>query len=289
MNIKAIAIAKASRGLLELRKYSPEILTGLGIVGGVTSTVLAVKATLEVDDILTEHQQRVAHAKVSAPGGMDNVEVKRAVAKVYARTGVQLSKHYGPAFSLGVASIGCVLAAHGVMRQRNAAILASSKAIESAFTAYRERVREELGEEQERDIFFNLQEEEVTVDGEKKIVKVQGVNNAMAPYAACFDETNPNWQGQGEYNLYFLRAQERYANDLLQARGHVFLNEVRNSIGLPHTKAGAMTGWVKRNGDDFVDFGIFDKNTPMALEFVNGNEKSVWLDFNVDGVIVDLI
>lgn len=289
MNIKAIAIAKGSRGLLQLRKYSPEILTGLGIAGGVASSVLAVKATLEVEPILEEHQQRVAHAKVSAPGGMDNVEVKRAVAKVYGRTGLVLTKHYGPSVSLGVASIGCVLAAHGVMRQRNAAILASSKAIESAFNAYRERVKAELGEEQERDIFFDLREEEVTIDGEKKIVKVGSENHSLSPYAACFDELNPNWEGRAEYNLHFLKCQQNYWNDMLRVRGHVFLNEVLKTLGFDHTKAGAVTGWVSGNGDDFIDFGIYDVNTPMALEFVNGNEKSVWLDFNVDGNILDLI
>lgn len=291
MNIKALAIAKSSRGLLQLRKYSPEILTGLGIAGGITSGVMAVKATLDVEPILDQHTWDVAEAKKSGLGGMDNIEVRKAVARVHVRTGLQLAKHYGPTVSLALASAGCILSAHGIMRQRNAAILASYKLLETSFNDYRERVREEIGEESERDFFFGLREEEREIDGEKKIVKV-GTDNPeiRSPYSALFDELNPNWQGQGEYNLLFLKAQQNYANDLLRARGHLFLNEVRNSIGLPHTQAGAVTGWVKGGeGDNFVDFGIYDKNTPMALEFVNGNEKSVWLDFNVDGVIYDKI
>jgi hypothetical protein len=98
---------------------------------------------------------------------------------------------------------------------------------------------------------------------------------------------NPNWQKNSEHNKLFLKCQQSYANDMLQARGHVFLNEVYSWLGLEHSKAGAVVGWViNSDGDNFVDFGIFD---PGNSRFVNGQERSILLDFNVDGVIYDKI
>jgi hypothetical protein len=57
----------------------------------------------------------------------------------------------------------------------------------------------------------------------------------------------------------------------------------------PHSSAGAVVGWVLGNGDDYIDFGIWDPNNEKAREFVNGHEAAILLDFNVDGVIYDLI
>ena len=87
----------------------------------------------------------------------------------------------------------------------------------------------------------------------------------------------------------FLNGQQNFANDLLQARGHVFLNEVYDMLGIPRSQAGAVVGWVKEFGDGYVDFGIFDGKTSQARSFVNGEERNILLDFNVAGVIYDLI
>ena len=94
-------------------------------------------------------------------------------------------------------------------------------------------------------------------------------------------------------NLYFLRAQEEYANNRLVSRGYLFLNEVYESLGIPPTKAGQIVGWIydkdKPNGDNFVDFGIYDIHRETNRNFVNGYERSILLDFNVDGPIINLI
>ena len=91
----------------------------------------------------------------------------------------------------------------------------------------------------------------------------------------------------------FLRHQQNYANDILKNRGYLFLNEVYDMLGFPRTKYGQIVGWVydekNSNGDNFVDFGIYDKDNPEKRKFVNGYETAIWLDFNVDGNILDLI
>ena len=90
--------------------------------------------------------------------------------------------------------------------------------------------------------------------------------------------------------MLFLRTQQNYANDLLKARGHLFLNEVYSMLGIPHTSAGAIVWWtIGAGGDNYVDFGIFTRDSQVVREFVNGYERSILLDFNVDGVIWDMI
>ena len=91
----------------------------------------------------------------------------------------------------------------------------------------------------------------------------------------------------------FLKHQMNHANELLKCRGHVFLNEVYDMIGIPRTKAGQIVGWIydEKNpvGDNFIDFGIFDETKQKSIDFVNGYERTILLDFNVDGVIYDKI
>ena len=91
----------------------------------------------------------------------------------------------------------------------------------------------------------------------------------------------------------FLLRQQNYANDLLKSKGHLFLNEVYDMIGIPRTKAGQVVGWIydEKNpvGDNFVDFGIIDIHKERNRAFMNGYEKNVLLDFNVDGNILNLM
>lgn len=88
-----------------------------------------------------------------------------------------------------------------------------------------------------------------------------------------------------EYCLMFLKYSERYANDILRERGHLFLNEVYEMLGLPRTVAGQFVGWIYSE-DKGVSFGIYSKDN---ADFINGCRAEVLLDFNVDGIIVDKI
>lgn len=122
----------------------------------------------------------------------------------------------------------------------------------------------------------------ITEESEKKI------EHSTSQYARYFDESSPCWDKNPEVNMMYLKMQQNYANSLLKAKGHLFLNEVYQSLGIPVTKVGQVVGWIydKDNpiGDNYVDFGIFtEKNAPS----VNGFERSILLDFNVDGNILD--
>jgi hypothetical protein len=91
-----------------------------------------------------------------------------------------------------------------------------------------------------------------------------------------------------------LRAQQEYANQKLQIQGYLFLNDVYDSLGIERSQAGQVVGWyIDKNrhsaesGDCYVDFGMYDFDSEGGRRFINGNAPGIFLDFNVDGVIVD--
>ena len=292
--LKNSGIKVAGRGMLLVKKHSPEILTTVGIVGVVTSAVMASKATLKLEPVVEKIKNGKDEAKSLLEDEMfpeyDKDRHNKEVARVYVKGAVDLSKLYGPSITLGLSSIACIIGAHGIMRKRNVALAAAYKAVETSFSEYRKRVIAEIGEEKEENVYIGRQQVEVVDENgkKKKVTKVDP--NGISAYARFFDEYSDNWSKTPEYNLLFLKAQQNYANDLLHARGHVFLNEVYDMIGIPRSQAGQVVGWViSKDGDNFIDFGVYDFDNTGSHLFVNGHERSILLDFNVDGVIYDLI
>jgi len=284
------------RSGLVLKKYSPEILTTVGIAGMVGTTVLASRATLKLHPIVEQIREEKANANYSAEqeildtGSYNKKEHTKAVAKIYVHGAVEVSKIYGPTITLGISSIACIIAAHGIMHRRTVAIAAAYKALETSFVEYRKRVIDLIGEKKEQDLRLGSQVSEITDENgkTKKVTTLDPIG--YSPYAKFFDELSSNWSKTPEYNLLFLKAQQNYANDLLKSRGHVFLNEVYDMIGVPRTQAGQVVGWViSKEGDNFVDFGIYNFDSQGSHMFVNGLESSILLDFNVDGIIYDKI
>lgn len=295
----------AGRKLLLVQKHSPEILTGLGIIGFGATVVTACTATLKVDDILTDHKDQIEKINTVAndPAYHDEYSEKDAVKDktiVYIQTGVKIAKNYLPTITLGALSIGCILSAHNILSKRNVALLAAYKASEEAFNNYRDKVKDEYGEEKDRQLFYGLEKqkvEEITTDDkgkEKKTKKEVEVlsGQVVSQYARFFDESNPNWTKDPEQNRYFITCVQNMMNDRLKTVGHVFLNEVYEALGFKHSTAGAVVGWIydpKDGKDNYIDFNVFDDSSFSKREFVNGYERSILLDFNVDGVIYDLI
>jgi hypothetical protein len=178
-------------------------------------------------------------------------------------------------------------------------LAAAYATVDKSFKEYRSRVVERFGKELDRELRYNIKAKEVdeivqNEDGTETVVK-KTVNvadpNLYSDYARFFDEACPGWTKDPEFNLMFLKDQQRFANDKLKAQGYLFLNEVYDMLGIPRTKAGQVVGWIydEKNpiGDNFVDFGIFNENITKARDFVNGYERVILLDFNVDGNIMD--
>jgi hypothetical protein len=304
MKEKFVNVYNGVKGKVE--KHSPEILMGVGVVGVVTGTVMACRATLKLNDILEEAQETRDKIKevASNPNYEDKYteeDAKKDLAVNCIQTGVKVAKLYAPAVAVGVAGVGCVLASHDIMKKRNVALSAAYLTVDKSFKEYKQRVVDRFGEEVEKEIRYGIKAEEIietVTDEEGNETTVTETVKTMNPtlysdYARFFDEASPCWQNDPEYNLMFLRAQQQYANDLLRAKGRLFLNDVYDMLGIEKTKAGQIVGWVydreNPNGDNFVDFGIYDMSKERVRAFVNGYETNILLDFNVDGNIWDLM
>lgn len=275
---------KVGHDLLVLKKQSPHIFFAAGIVGVVASTVLACKATLKLEETLDDIKNEIDDVKTNGT----EAEKSKDLAYVYSKGTTKLVKLYAPSVLVGGASIAMLTGAHVTLTRRNTSLTVAYAGLHKAYDEYRARVREELGEKKELDIYqgATMIDVEDPVTGKKTKHRVVDPN-ALSPYARIFDEYNINWTKDSELNRLYIQAQQNYANHLLQARGFVFLNEVYDNLGFEHSSAGAVVGWVlDENGDNYVDFGMFEARNS---DFINGSERSVWLDFNVDGVIFDKI
>ena len=290
---------------LKTIKHSPEILAGVGVVGVVGSLVLACKATTKLSDVLEESKEQLDKIKeVAADPAYEEKysqdDAKKDTTITYVQTAMKVTKLYAPSVILCASSLGCLLASNNILKKRNAALSAAYMTVDKSFKEYRKRVADRFGEEVEKEIRYNIKAEEITKvdeDGNEvtETVKVMdGTDdpNSYSDYARFFDESCAAWQNDAEYNLTFLKAQQQYANDLLKAKGRLFLNEVYRMLGIDETKAGQVVGWVYNpdnpTGDNFVDFGIYNMQRERVRAFVNGYEPNILLDFNVDGVIWNL-
>ena len=288
----------------QLKKHSPEILVVAGVVGTVASAVMACKATTKVSTIIDKTKEDVdtIHECANNPELAEEYtkeDAQKDLAIVYAQTGLKMAKLYGPSIVLGTVSITGILVGHNILRKRNLALAAAYKAVDTGFKQDRGRVVERFGEQLDKELKYNIKAQEIeeTVVDKKgkektvtKTIEVADPIAAMSPYTFCFDETCNGWVRDAERNKFFLLRQQQYANDLLKSRGHVFLNEVLDMVGINRTRAGQTVGWIfdENNpiGDNYIDFGIFDIHSEANRNFVNGLEKSIWLSFNVDGDIL---
>ena len=299
MNIPASTVARFSRQFLKVKKNSPTIFFAAGVAGMVTSTVMACRATLKLSETMDEIQRDIDKVKamdpvqVITPATNHETSTEAAVVNntktiyIYTHSGLKLVKLYAPAALIGIGSVGLLTGSHLQLMRRNAALMAAYAAVQKAYEDYRDRVREQIGESKELDIYHAAKTETVK-DSDGKDVKVKVADpNRYSPYARFFDEYSTCWERDAERNRVFIQVQQNFFNHRLIAYGHVFLNEVYDHLGLERSRAGSVVGWLKDgDGDGYIDFGLFEA---YNSKFVNATEQSILLDFNVDGVIYDKI
>ena len=280
----------------------------MGLVGTVASAVMACKATLKVNEITDEAKENIEKIHVALDKGYTEAgeeyteeDSKKDLTITYIQTGVKLARNYAPAIVLGSLSAASIITGHNMLRKRYIATAAAYTLIDKSFKDYRGRVVERFGKELDQELRYNIKAkevEEIEVDekGKEKVVK-KTINvidpNDVSDYAKFFCEGCHGWSKDPEFNLMFLKRQQAWANELLKSRGHLFLNECYDLLGIDRTQAGNVVGWIydkeHPNGDNYVDFGIYDIDDERKRAFVNGYERSILLDFNVDGNILELM
>lgn len=296
----------------KIKKHSPEILIVTGIVGVVTSVVMACKATTKLNEVVEKSKEAIndVHDKVAdVESGIIKAEdytpevQRKELALAYGRTGLELVKLYAPSVTVGVLSLTAIISSNNILRKRNVALASAYAATEKLFKEYRSRVVDRFGKEEDRELRYNIKKreiEETTVneDGSESTRK-KTINVVEGPmhdeFSRFFDETNANWTKNPESNKYFLMQVESYANRKLQEQGYLFLNDVLEALGFDIISAGQVVGWTYDKGnpdsEGKVSFGIFDDVhiSQAKANFINGYERSILLDFNHEGNILEYI
>ena len=297
----------AGKAEFTIKKNSPEILLGAGIVGFVGTIVLACRATCRADEVLEFHRRKIKDiedakeiADADPEGEMSyDIEIYRQDKAIrYLKTTGNLAKLYAPTVAVGALSLACILTSRNIMQKRYLGVVAAYNGLSAAFEEYRKRVRDEYGEGLDKHFRYGTTYEELPVYDEngKKTKEKEQVEKTETEMLVpnddtCrfFDSSNPNWDKNPTFSMMWLRGQQNILNDILHTRGHVFLNEVYDALGFPHTPQGAVLGWIDGEGDNCIDFGLYDPNKENVRRFVNGVDNVIMLEFNHDGVIWDRI
>lgn len=297
----------AGKAEFTIKKNSPEILLGAGIVGFVGTIVLACRATCRADEVLEFHRRKIKDiedakeiADADPEGEMSyDIEIYRQDKAIrYLKTTGNLAKLYAPTVAVGALSLACILTSRNIMQKRYLGVVAAYNGLSAAFEEYRKRVRDEYGEGLDKHFRYGTTYDELPVydengkkTKEKEQVEKTETGMVMPNDDSCrfFDSSNPNWDKNPTFSMMWLRGQQNILNDILHTRGHVFLNEVYDALGFPHTPQGAVLGWIDGEGDNCIDFGLYDQNKENVRRFVNGVDNVIMLEFNHDGVIWDKI
>lgn len=300
----------AGKAELIVRKNSPEILLGLGIVSFVGTVVSACNATLRADEVLEYHKRKIRDihdAKELADANpedenytYDDELYRMDIGVQYLKTAGNMVKLYAPTIALGTLSLACILTSRNILQKRYLGAVAAYNGVSAAFKDYRKRVREEYGEDLDRHFRYGTTYDQLTEVGmdeegkkiKKKVDTEQTDSSLVNPNDdSCrfFDSSNPNWDPNPAFSMMWLRGVENILNDILHTRGHVFLNEVYDALGFPHTPQGACLGWIDNGDDGYIDFGLYDPKKENVRRFVNGVDNVILLEFNHDGVIWDKI
>ena len=291
-----------------LKKHAPQILMAGGIAGAVGSTVLACRATLRLNDTLESTRNDLATLRRCQEEGK-NVHGKDYTQKdaahdkviLYLRAGLKVCRLYAPAALLGGLSIAGMVGSNTLLQRRAVALTAAYAAVDKGFREYRGRVTERYGADVDKELRYGIRTEKV----EKTVVDEKGHTKKVKETVTVSEQDFRNeygrlfrredsraWDEDQDMNDFFLRSQQTWANNRLKAQGHLFLNDVYESLGYDHTPAGAVVGWIydpnnpAHDGDSVVDFGmtkVLRRNAYGEMEEVTA------LDVNVDGVIYDKI
>lgn len=280
----------------------PEIYIGIGIAGIIGAGIMACRATLKLNKTLTESREHIEeiHEKIET-GEIPENKARQQVALGYIYMGARVVWLYAPSVILGGCSIATIVASHNELKRRASTFASLYSASEKAFKEYRQRVADRFGKEVEQEIYTGknqIEDKEKKVDENGNAIEdKKETDKSEAPlyseYARIYDDGCKGWTKDPEANMIFLRRQQDAMTDRLRAKGHLYLNEVYTALGFPETEAGHYVGWIddeSLGGDCFVDFGIFDEEKmDVNSNFINGRERNIVLDFNVDGPIVDKV
>ena len=224
-------------------KHSPEILTGLGIAGMITTTVLAVKATPKALDLINDRKDELETEKLPP------IEVIKTAWKCYI-----------PAAVTCATSTACLIGASSVHLKRNAALATAYKLSESAISEYKDAVIDKIGEKKEQTIRDKIAEEKM----KKNPVSSSEVFITEKGNTLCYDTIS------GRYfksDIDRIKIAENAINKQLLDEMYVSLNDLYDELDLDHTKLGDELGWKIDDGlvELYFSSQLADDGTPCVV------------------------
>lgn len=269
------------------------------VVGGVTAmgagTVLACKQTLKIEEVLAVHVpdlEKIQHGQ-SLELTSYGPEVARADRiKVYSRVALDAGKLYAVPAVLFLGGTALVFGGHRLMLQRNATLAIAFTSLKKSFDAYRARVVSNYGDETDQAMMNGWTTETVVgKNGKKTKISTRDWEGEVGdPYNRVFEQgATSAWQPDLGANKMFVAQQQRFAQQVLNQQGYLYLSDVYKALGFPENDTSRVVGWkVRRNPDGsrdipFIDFGL-DK--PLPDDWKYEQEKAIYLDFNCQGLIV---
>lgn len=218
-------------------KHSPEILTGIGIAGMITTTILAVKATPEALELL----ERAKNKKQETTDD-DKLTVVETVKAAW--------KPYLPSVIIGVTSTACLIGGQSVSVRRNAALATAYQLSTTALSEYKEKVVETIGERKERAIHDELAKDKV----EKLPIQQSEVIFTGKGESMCLDDLS------GRYFKSDRNRIDRAVNKLNQRMTsgmemYISLNEFYDAIDIPRIPMGDELGWRVDKGLIEIHYG----------------------------------
>lgn len=280
---------------LAFKKNAPSIALTAGTVGLVGTIALSNYQTTKAGYIVEEHKAALEELDLAAKTvGEDEYSVedyKKDHVIVWSQTVSKFAKHYGLSIALGAASIGLIVYGRNAYEGRIASLTAAYAITKEMFDRYREKVAEDLGEEQEQGLYESA-EFDIKKNKNGKIVEAHIPETTLGRF---FDRsTTFEFSENASSNQIFVKHQENFFNEKLAQRGYVFLNEVYEGLGFKPTPEGQVLGWFCEKGQEHERIRFFDedrqKSQDILLKALQNDDISaaaLWLNFNVDGVIYD--
>lgn len=294
-----------------LKQKSPEILITFGILNSAAAIVLACLATKKTVKILIPVKMNVAKYHNKMDNLLDDdpkkAEYKQQLKKLYVKAGKKIAITYIPVVLSFVLSVASIIGSHKILKGRNIALAAAFTTLKTGYDAYRERVREKIGEGVEEEIYEGSTITKIVdkdENGKKTVTKLVKPNEQLqidSDFSVCWGPGQSTYDKNANgLNLTALLQMEQWFNDNLAAKGYVFLSEVYEQLGfsaayLGHKKlqASHVLGWIyvpeDTTRDSYISFGLHDKEgklTQQARDLQNGLVEFIWLTFNVDGDIL---
>lgn len=290
-------------GMARISKHAPTILSVTASVGVVATGYLAWQAGTRFEYCEGRDWDRrkecIRNADQIADEDVHKIEMKNRILFI-----LDTAYTCAPAAIVGAATITMIYFSNTISKKRLAAVGAAYTALQTAFDGYKKTMVDALGKETVEKItrpklpnVGKSAEEILSSDNKSDAADVVDAVIAsvhdLSPYARIISEESSNcWDTSEDYTSENLAAVQLWANRRLERKGHLFLNEVFDQLGLSRTREGAVVGWIKNSeiGDGYVSFGDFEANTyRVPSDDYSRVDTNFIIDFNVDGMIWDKI